>query len=169
MKILTKQQTEDWLARKLHFSLDRDSLKSRFEQPLRYALPTDSGQKTHLARALRKMILPQAEGLLWITGWGVWPSAENVDLFYGFRKSLGETRFLIDAPGHMFSEPDLADIECLLDITLYFFWDASLVEGSGECVVKISHDEHIDVYATNKSRLKMFQELFDDIKLRAIA
>src|ERR1041384_3461789 len=38
--------------------------------------------------------------LLQVTTWGVWPSSENLHLFYRLRESYGERRLLNEAPGH---------------------------------------------------------------------
>src|ERR1700755_7937 len=84
------------------------------------------------------------DGCMWITGWGVFPSSENMALFDAYRRSIGETRPLQAAPGHLVQEGDDEKLECLLDLSLYFFWDVSLFDGA-TLRIALSHDEVLTV------------------------
>lgn len=81
-------------------------------------------------------------GALLITDWSIFPSGENINLFDGYRRSLGILDPLHVAPGHIFSDDAEADaIECILLLCLYFFWDALLIVR--DVSIEISHDEWI--------------------------
>jgi hypothetical protein len=145
MKILSEAEGQDWLRR--NCQIDDAKLTYFFGQSVAYLIPPDSGRKTALARLLRGCLKYGTEGVFWITGWGVWPSSENIGLFDAYRKSLGEQRPLHDAPFHIFTEADATELECLLDLALYFFWDAILIDGLHTTAFRISHDEYIELYA----------------------
>jgi hypothetical protein len=96
----------------------------------------------------------------------VWPSSENIGLFDGYRKSLGEHRSLYDAPFHLFTEADSAELECLLDLALYFFWDAILIDGPHTTAFRISHDEYIEVYAKDNASLGAWTDVLEHARLQ---
>lgn len=132
-----------------------------------YLMPTDAGRKTALARELSALIDSRGEGLLWITEWGVFPSSENMSLFEGYRRSLHDERSLRAAPGHVFRESDLRELECVLDMVLYFSWDAS-VFGAGATWLRISHDELFSVNAINGTELRQWQESLAEFELKEL-
>ncbi len=154
MKIISKEETSAWVTASLGCDLTSHSLTAEFPYRSTYLLPADSGKKTALARAIANSIDPAPSGLFWITSHGVWPSSENMDLFEGYRSYLGETKPLFDAPGHVFDKTDLAALQTLLGISLYFFWDAVLIEGTMGLVVRFSHDECMDIYAKDQGRFR---------------
>ena len=121
-----------------------------------YKLPSDTGAKTAIARAVVGIIGTRLPGLFWITQWGVFPSSENMAVFDGYRKSLGEHRALWDAPAHIFDGSELQQIECLLDLALYFYWDSFLFD-KGRFAFKTSHDEYLAVYSKDEETLRAFQ------------
>jgi len=129
-----------------------DSLPYEFPEGLHYYLPKDAGAKTLLARSLAGFFADQMDGALWITDWGAFGNLQNQDLFYGYRRSLGETRLLIDAPFHVWSKSEVASIESILGLTLYFFWDALLFKGDRQFVLRTSNDEFFDIYARTAAK-----------------
>jgi len=110
-----------------------------------FFIPGDSGKKTALARLVPRLPGSTVPLVLWITGWGVWPSSENWDLFYGYRRSLGENRHLIDAPVHVVEAADSEALASILSMVFFFGWDAQLMNTTGEFMVTISHDEWLEV------------------------
>jgi len=122
-----------------------------------YKLPIDTGQKTVLARIVSRSIDTDQVGLFWITDWDIFPSSQNMALFEGYRKSLGESRLIHDAPGHIFGQSDVSQVECLLALALYFYWDATLFSGPGSVVVRVSHDEWVSIRARDNAQLKVFE------------
>ncbi len=83
--------------------------------------------------------------MLWISPFGVWPSSQNLELFYGYRRSFGEVRSLSEAPYHRYGAADSLVIECLIDMILYFVWDAILIDTQNRTAVQFSHDEWLAV------------------------
>lgn len=134
------------------------SWKEKFTHHLTYRVPIDTGKKTALAKQLVSHFVDEKEGLLWIKDWAAWPNSANMNLFYGYRKSLSESRQLMEAPFHVFSSQDAQSLESLLDLTLYFYWDAILLGSSQDIVLTVSNDEIIEVYAR---RSEVFDGMID--------
>ncbi len=168
MKIISQQECEEWVAAHLGRDFARDAVAADYASRVVYQLPTDTGKKTAIARAVSRSIDTRGLGLFWITAWGIFPSSENMAIFDGYRKFLGEERAIHAAPGHVFGASDLPQLECLFDLTLYFYWDASLFEGAGNIVVTASHDECVSVHAKDAAYLRQFQNTLDGLKLKEV-
>ncbi|HWY86702.1 MAG TPA: hypothetical protein VNX28_08255 [Gemmataceae bacterium] len=84
-------------------------------------------------------------------------------LFDGYRKSLGLSRPLGSAPGHIFGQAHLPDIECLLGLTLYFYWDASLFTASGKVILRVDGNEWVSVRTKDITDLNRFETKFQDL------
>lgn len=151
MKTISKVQTLDWLSQ--NHLLDSASQLNCLEliQVIRSASPTDSGRKTALSRVLASMFVGDEEALLWINEFGIWPSAEDWNLFDGFRVSLGESQSVHEKPGHLFSGNELKAAGSLVAMVLYFCLGAVLVSPSRGLVIKISHDEVIEVFVRTQA------------------
>ncbi|MHB1033812.1 MAG: hypothetical protein ACYC35_05250 [Pirellulales bacterium] len=168
MRTLSEQECQEWLTAHLGRIATRQNLEREYANCVTYRLPIDTGKKTALARILSRSIDTSQFGMFWITGWGIFPSSENMALFDGYRRSLGENRVLSAACGHVFGESDLQQLECLLDLALYFYWDSSLFDGAGSIVVSTSHDEYLSVYTQDKARLRQFQDRLEPLKLKEV-
>lgn len=156
---MNSTETKKWAEAGNKFEVNGERVTTLLRNRARYALLPDCGKKTYLARQILTLLRLEPEAILWVTGWGVWPSSENPELFYKYRRSLGESRSLAEVPAHLCSHADIKDIECLLDICLFFLWDCWLIEHSKELAVFLSHDEFIQVYASDESRLAEFSDL----------
>jgi hypothetical protein len=139
MRAITTQECEQWAA---------SNPGPHDAQPRTYRLDADAGARTALARSLAAAA---DEGLLWITGWGIFPNLENMALFDAYRRSFGEERSLSDAPGHVFDAGDREHVECIAALALYFFWDATVL--TEEIAVRFGHDEWIEIRARGPEAL----------------
>lgn len=142
MKIIDYEQAVEWLSRR---GLNPgNGFQDQFPGIASFEIPSDTGRRTAMARLLADEVCSMKRpGLLLVTGWGVWPSGENWALFSMVRRGMGEGRTVADAPGHVFESEDRSELECMLDIILYFLWDAVLVIGNGSIICHFSHDEFI--------------------------
>ncbi len=149
-----------------------------------YHIDPDSGAKTMLAKGIATAFSEFGETMVWIDEWGIWPSAENWHLFNAFRESLGEPKVVLeetgdvftrregedapiwDRPGHLFLPDDLHEMTSLLSLVLYFVWGAIVVSSSAELILRISHDEWIDLYAKegieSNRKVRGLMEMLDD-------
>lgn len=137
-------------------SLDqgRDALSNRFPYGHSFLVPADSGRKTAISRLIVSGLKElSAEGLLWISPHSPWPSSENPALFAGYRRSLGETRALSEVPYHQYDQNDYIALECLIDLLLYFSWDAVLTDFKNDGAFHFSHDEGSIALRVSKATL----------------
>lgn len=168
MRGITKNECQAWLRVNLGGDFAVEGIEREYAYHSDYLLPSDCGKKTALGRTLVGLMRGKVNGLFWITAAGIWPSSENMALFDGYRQSLGERRPLDAAPGHAFNDSDLTQIECLLDLTLYFSWDSLLFEGPGGVAVRTSHDEFISVYSKNRDGLSQIERTLSEFGLEQV-
>lgn len=121
-----------------------------------YSIPRDSGAKTALSRVFAYLLLRKSSVCIYVSGWGVWGSSENLDLFYGYRRSFGESRPLIEAPVHLFERTEEDTFVSILCMVFYFVWDAWVFDIEGKALVRISHDEWLEVRADDDETRKEF-------------
>ena len=81
--------------------------------------------------------------VLWVTEWGIWPSSENLHLYYTVRKSYGDFRPLWEAPGHEFLKHERTELVTFLDMVLLFGWGCLLFGNAQSSCLTVSHDEWI--------------------------
>lgn len=169
MRFFTRSEGLAWHKANSRPAPDARVLDWGYFHELAYRVPPDAGRKTALARHLTALSRGEtAECVLWITGYGIWPSSENQNLFYAVRGWLGESRNLREVPCHLFGQEDLDALECLLDLILYFSWDAFLLLASGTSIVRLSHDEILTVHATDTSTSSQLQEVFRSLDLAQV-
>jgi hypothetical protein len=156
MKILTKENASELLGGK-----PLDTFLGQLSNQVHlvantYSIPSDSGRKTALARLLAYLLLRNTSVCVYVSGWGVWGSSENLDLFYGYRRSFGESRLLMEAPVHLFERSGEDAFVSILCMVFYFFWDAWVFDIEGKALVRISHDEWLEVRTDDHSAREEF-------------
>lgn len=97
-------------------------------------------ERTAFVAQLVRVLDLSRGGLLWITEWGVWPSSENLHLFYRLRASYGEPRMVWEAPGQMFLGYEQADLLSLLQVVILNGWDAYVIPDLDYARLFVSHD-----------------------------
>lgn len=158
MKTLTESEMVEWLSRS-GISLD-ESGKTELRHTFSCRSPQDTGKKTALGKSLAALLRGGHEIAIWITEFGVWPSSESMSLFNGYRRSFGEHRSVANAPAHIFSVNDGEQLESIILLILYFFWDALLLDPSRHLSIAFSHDEMIDIRTKNIQTLEELKALF---------
>lgn len=166
MRILTKTGGVDWLKKSNLREIHSPFVDPDFVRDASYAIPGDAGRKTALSRLIANLMDPaDGEGLLWIWGHGIWPSSENQALFRALRTALGQQTPLDEAPCHTFTASDKQELECVLDLVLYFSWDASLLSPRQGLILCLSHDEVLDVYRRKEIQISGIGESFKQFGL----
>ena len=116
-----------------------------------YAHGPGSGREGTAAAELVTGLGSWEECLVWITGWGVWPSGENWPQFYAWRGTFAEPRSLDIAPGHRFGRDEAARLTELLTLIMANAWDADVLcsrQGRADGLRgRISHDEWYELLA----------------------
>jgi hypothetical protein len=135
----------DWLKEKIITA----NYKKDFVFAVSKVIPQDAGRKNHIAKSLSQFDYGR-ECLLVINEYGIWPSSENLDLFYAYRKSVGILSSLDECSAHLIRRSDNIELYCILCMILYFSWGAILFSESSDTIISISHNERLDVYFKNE-------------------
>lgn len=153
MEFLERNQMGEWAEKRglvcgADFTVNLPELEPHARRT--YADGRRSGREADAARDLIAGLGSWDECLVWITGWGVWPSGEDWPKFYGWRGALGERRSLNVAPGHRFDRGDVPLLFELLTLIMENAWDADILcsrHGRADCLrAKISHDEWYQLF-----------------------
>ena len=117
-----------------------------------YSAPVKSGVQIVLAKLIAYVVLGDSPACLYVTGWGV--ATEHLDLFDGYRRSLGEKRPLIETPVHLFDRTDEATFISILCMVFFFSWDASVFDLAGRSLLRTSHDGWLEVRTNDETLVK---------------
>jgi hypothetical protein len=158
VQIIDEKEAIDWLYRNKVLESTEPLSFSGFMDPIAYDIKGDSGIRGALGKSITTFFEDDTEALLWIDEWGIWGVCENMNLFLGYRKSLGESSKLIDKPGHLFSKDDLDAAWSLVSMVLYFSWGAVLFSPARQILIRISHDELLFLFAKKKETLSKIRK-----------
>ena len=123
--------------------------------------PVDSGAKVALARRLFGLIESDAEALVLLDEWDVWPSSAHLPLLSRFREAFGERRSLIDAPGQLVPISHREDGISIVALAVLFVWDCYGISASGEDAFFVSHDEYCLFASRDAHRAERVAAEFD--------
>jgi hypothetical protein len=101
MQVLTELEARSFLAA----NRLGEELTHLTPETSRYEVTADVGRRCAYANMLTNHLITDESSIacLDITDWAVWPSSQNMDLFYSYRRYLGEPRLLMDAHFHLFT------------------------------------------------------------------
>ncbi len=107
----------------------------------------DVGRRYVWANTLTNHLItdPDTIACLDVKLWGVWPSCQNMDLFYAYRKSLGESRDLMEAHFHVFTAAEAKELRNILHLCLISLFDVAGASTTTQFRFYASHDEWLDV------------------------
>jgi hypothetical protein len=109
------------------------------------------GYEPAVADAILSVLGTWDECLLWVTGWGVWPSSEDWPRYYAWRSRHGSRLALENAPGHLAAAGEDVEFRELLLQVLNNGWDAIVLSARAGHLsprrVRISHDGWAEVHA----------------------
>ena len=120
----------------------RDSSR---QHRLRCQFPSSFFQSLWFSRCIESALQPRHDCLLWVTGFGIWPSSENYHLYYRLRQSYGDYRLLHEALGHYCLGYEQTEVTSFVQLSLLFGWDVHLIPTVGYGQAFISHDEWINL------------------------
>jgi hypothetical protein len=143
MQVLTESETQSFLAAN---GLG-EKLTHLAAETSRTEFTTDVGRRCAYAKILTDHLLTDEGTIacLDITDWGVWPSSQNMDLFYSYRRYLGETRLLGDAHFHVFRAAEADELRNILHLGLISLFDVAGASTTTDFRFYASHDEYIEV------------------------
>jgi hypothetical protein len=122
MKVLSRQEAMYWC--QAHgVALDNWGLPERSDAESRFEIPNDAQKRVYLVSQAMKAFDGDPLLLVWFHDWSVWPSGQRMHVFDRFRRSYGETRPLIDSPGHLFEGSEIEDAISFVTVAVLFLWD----------------------------------------------
>jgi hypothetical protein len=125
-------------------------------------MPADAGSRNFLASYLADSFYERPGiAVLEVRDWSVWSSSDNPELFKEYRASLGETRPLIEAAFHVFTEAEKTAFRNLLNLCLLFFYDVELLNPATSDRFFCSHDEFCCVDLQDFERMQFLRNWFD--------
>ncbi|HEY5039376.1 MAG TPA: hypothetical protein VIJ93_09920 [bacterium] len=164
MKLLSKEKGEIWV-RNHDLPTGGRTLRTFYKYSFVYERRLITTTEIFLAKQLLRYFgTDKKENALWITQWEL-SSNENMNLYTGFLKSLNEKRNLNKASFFVFNKTDLNNVECLLDLALFFMWDTYLISPNRKLVVS-PNDEFIHVSCGEEKNAKDLRELFKLMKFK---
>jgi hypothetical protein len=104
--------------------------------------------------------------LLWVTLTGIWPSSENLHLYYRLRQSYGDQRHLEVAPGHLALRHEQEDMITLLQVCMMNGWDAHLFTSHDYARAYVSHDEYGEISVTKHVKLDSVHKTLVEGKIK---
>ncbi len=167
MIILSKDECVKWAAgHKLKLSeqakpLRCNGLSSRLWAPF----PKEFPQLLWVARQLESSLVIESECLVWISGWSIFPSSENLQLFYRYRQSYGSNKLIGEAPGHLCLTYERAEIATLIWLGMLHGWDVHVLPDLPYSAVFISHDQYYEIGYSDVNSCLTAQKEFAEAKL----
>jgi hypothetical protein len=108
MQVLSRQAAMSWC--QAHgIALDDWDLPKRSDAESRFEIPNDTQKRVYLVSQAKKAFDGDPLLLVWFHDRSVWPSGQRMHVFDRFRRSYGETRLLIDSPGHLLEGNEIED------------------------------------------------------------
>jgi len=144
MKTFTQEEAKSWMIDK-SVNLTEKGCFVGYKLIQTETIPKDSGRKNYLARELSNLEYGK-KCLLYINEYGIWPSSENIELFKGYRKSIGIDENLTEKPAHLIAYSEKTELYCLLCMVLYFCWGAFFISETANEIIRTSHDEYIELF-----------------------
>ena len=83
--------------------------------------------------------------LLWVTTSGVWPSNENLYLYYRLRQSYGNHTHLEQQPALVVLKHEKEDLITFVHLGMLFGWDMKLITSHDYGRAFVSHDGFFEV------------------------
>lgn len=152
MKILNKEDARGPLRGE-----SPDAFVAQLSQQLRlvegaYSAPVNSGVQIAFSKLIAYLVLRDSPVCVYVTAWGI--ATEHLDLFYGYRRSLGEVRPLVEAPVHVFELSEEDALVSVLSMVLFFSWDASVFDLAGRSLLQTSHDGWLEIRTSDAALFK---------------
>jgi len=87
--------------------------------------------------------------LVWALEWGAWPDEEYPELWYEIREHHGESRPIIEAPGHLFTKDEQGLARGMTRLAMLFGWTAFLIPDPAGFVVRLDDDKLMALAASS--------------------
>ncbi len=102
--------------------------------------------------------------MIWFRDWGIWNEADEkmgARVIGQMRGDLGESRELMEVPGHIFSENEFLDARAFWTWPMILGWDAILFPEKSDYFVFNCHDEVVCFVAREK---RLYADLLERLR-----
>jgi len=163
MRCLTASECSEWLQQRsiveLPYSTNRQRISFQFEPP------RNPRQLTAFVRGLFDAFGEFPGALLQFTDWTT-SNPDELATFGALRRSHGEQRWLIDAPGHLFSPSEAAEAIGHCYLAASYDWSFYVYLASGAATIYFWEGDLIDYFGVDAALTKKICELVNQFKLR---
>jgi hypothetical protein len=142
MRFCTSAECEYWLQGAGRTKPDADGQPAK----LRLSFPKDIAGPFRWANWIANNLIGAEPCLVWIAEWGIFPSCENLHLYYSLRQAAHDFRLLEEAPGHLFLKHEKSLLVSFLQVAMLNLWGGYILNRHGYVDVFFSHDEFFDFY-----------------------
>jgi hypothetical protein len=168
MKTLTRKDFAEWCENRGLESVDREwpYYRDASHHSFLVKIPDRPSQLLALAR----WCFPSSDydsfqgAMIWFRDWGIWNEADEkmgARVINQMRACLGESRELMETPGHIFSDGEFLDARAFWTLPMILGWDAILFPEKSDYFVFNSHDEVICFVAREK---QLYTDLLEGLK-----
>lgn len=127
--------------------------------------PSSDAEQFQLVTALFNAAPPRSSWMIWLLEWGLWSGGFDA-VWMALREGSGESRPIIEAPGHLFGADEAELAAEMVRLALASSFDAHLVSIPAAVVAYTSHDEYMEVYTPESSSLKALGAILESLALR---
>jgi len=132
---------------------------------LQFEPPRKGRNLTAFTRQLVDEVGEFSGALLQFTDWNT-DNPDEMAMIGSLRRSNGEERCLIDAPGHLFASKEAAEAIGHCYLAIFFDWSAYLYLTSGAATFFFWEGDLIDFWCSEKNTAKKVCELVERYELR---
>ena len=118
-----------------------------------------------VARALADAVRDSTFVIGVVTSTGIHPEAEDLNLYYGFRRSFSDHRSLLEAPAHMFEVEDYYHLRSFLFMTATFRWDTLIFSSEEAAPMELARDQSVRFHHPNSAVAKKFEGALSQKKI----
>ena len=160
MQFLSTENSRRW-CRENNISLDAHERPAKPKDAARFEIPADAQKRVYLVSGRMTAFVDEPMLLVWFDDWAVWPSGQRMHVFDRLRMSYGETRPVIDSPGHVFARQEFEHAVSFVTLAVLFLWDCYVMVPARRKFLFFSHDEYGLSHGLNPDSL-------DDGRLRRV-
>lgn len=157
MFFLTTAQANDMLARTGFLSEGESLLETSWGEPMARVAYGERYGPQAVARALSEAVRDSTFVLAIVTATGMHPEAEDLNLYYAYRRSFQDHRSLLEAPAHLFELEDYFHLKSFLFMASAFRWDATLFSSEEPAPMALGRDQCLRFHHPQSAIAKKFE------------
>lgn len=169
MKCLSSEESRDWLAStNVQIDGNNNLLLPKRPGEIMATMPKRVDNLIYFSARLTDWFPNSFSRIIWLSDWQTFPF--QLIPFEKIRLGCGETRPLVDAPGHLFEGPaeeESAIMAGLIFLVMAYNWSAYVVVKNCMDYVYLG-DEYIIFSSADKKKMEEASKLINDYKLEVI-